>query len=160
MSAIRATPAVVPGPQGGKKARGFTIIELMIAVAVIAVLASVAVPVYTDYVTRARLVDAIGALSVLRASMEQHYQDNRSYETSGNFTTPCRNTANQTAGSFTISCNVAATTYTITATGSGQAAGFAYTIDQNGTRKTTALPTGWGTVPQNGCWVQRKGQTC
>lgn len=148
-------------PQGG-----FTLIELMITVAIIAILASIALPAYSDYVTRGRLVDATTALSTLRAKMEQHYQDNRTYAsvTSGatTFTTPCRDTAQQTAGTFTVKClnEPDGTSYTITATGSGTTAHFKYTIDQNGTQKTTELPTGWGSTPQTGCWVQRKGQTC
>ncbi|MEN3113150.1 type IV pilin protein [Uliginosibacterium paludis] len=140
--------------------RGFTLIELMITVAIIAILASIALPAYSDYVTRSRLVDATNALSTLRAKMEQHYQDNRTYLTVGSYTTPCKASANTTAGSFTISCTVAATSYTLTATGSATTSGFVYTIDQDGTQKTTGLPSGWGSAPQTGCWVQRKAQTC
>lgn len=139
--------------------RGFTLIELMITVAIIAILAAIALPAYSDYVTRGRLVDATNALSALRAKMEQHYQDNRTYLTTGSYTTPCKASANTTAGTFTISCTVTSTSYTLTATGSGTTADFAYTIDQDGTQATTGLPSGWGTA-QSGCWVQRKGQTC
>jgi len=148
--------------------RGFTLIELMIVVAIIAILAAIALPAYSDYVTRSRLVDATNALSTLRAKMEQHYQDNRTYATATyttaagttTYTTPCKATANATAGTFTLSCTVDATSYTITATGSGTTNDFAYTIDQDGTQKTTGLPSGWGSYPQTGCWVQRKAQTC
>jgi prepilin-type N-terminal cleavage/methylation domain-containing protein len=139
---------------------GFTLIELMITVAIIAILARIALPAYSDYVTRGRLVDATNALASLRAKMEQHYQDNRTYATSGSYTAPCADSSNTTAGTFTISCTTTSSTYTITATGSGQTASFIYTIDQDGTQKTTGLPSGWGTYPQSGCWVQRKGQTC
>ncbi|KAF7599151.1 MAG: fimbrial assembly protein [Candidatus Dactylopiibacterium carminicum] len=138
---------------------GFTLIELMITVAIIGILASIAYPSYRDYVTRSRLVDATNALSTLRAQMEQHFQDNRTYQTVGSFTTPCSNSANQTAGTFAITCNVTNTTYTITATGSGQTNGFTYTINQSGTQATTAIPSDWGSAA-NGCWIQRKGQTC
>ncbi|PAS97679.1 MAG: fimbrial assembly protein [Candidatus Dactylopiibacterium carminicum] len=146
-------------PQPSARHAGFTLVELMITVAIIGVLAAIAYPAYQDYVTRSRLVDATNALSTLRAKMEQHYQDNRTYLTSGSYTAPCKSSANQTAGTFTISCSLTDTTYTITATGSGQTAGFAYTIDQNGSMATTGLPSGWGST-QSGCWVQRKGQSC
>ncbi len=142
------------------RSTGFTLIELMITVAIIAILASIALPAYSDYVTRSRLVDATNALSTLRAKMEQHYQDNRSYLTTGTYTTPCKSSANTTAGTFSISCDVAATSYTLTATGSGTTASFIYTINQDGTQATTKLPSGWGSYPQTGCWVQRKAQTC
>jgi prepilin-type N-terminal cleavage/methylation domain-containing protein len=146
------------GQRGG---RGFTLIELMITVAIIAILARIALPAYSDYVTRGRLVDATNSLSELRAKMEQHFQDNRTYQTSGTFTAPCLTSV--TAGSFAVVCataDVTASAYTITATGSGTTNGFVFTIDQNGTQKTTGLPSGWGSYPQTGCWVQRKGQTC
>lgn len=148
------------GEPCGRAGGGFTLIELMIVVAVIAVLAAISLPIYRDYVTRARLVDAISALSVMRAGMEQHYQDNRGYASSGIYTAPCLDASNQRAGAFALSCELTDTTYTITAAGSGQVEGFAYTIDHNGTRVTTGLPAGWGTAPQSGCWIQRKGQSC
>ena len=141
--------------------RGFTLIELMIVVAIIAILAAIALPAYSEYVTRSRLVDATNALSTLRAKMEQHYQDNRTYASVTGFTAPCA--TSQTAGTFTVQCasaDLAADSYKITATGAGTTNDFAYTIDQNGTQSTTHLPSGWGSYPQAGCWVQRKGQTC
>ena len=43
-------------------ARGFTLIELLIAVAIVAILASVALPSYADYVRRSRTTDAFNTL--------------------------------------------------------------------------------------------------
>jgi type IV pilus assembly protein PilE len=148
--------------------RGFTLIELMITVAIIAILASVALPAYTDYIMRGRVADATQALSSRRAAMEQYFQDQRSYAApaaGSNINYPCANPPLQVAGgTFSISCappgGVAptATTYTITATGQGAAAGFVYTIDQNDTQLTLSLPKAWGTPPATG-WVLRKGET-
>jgi len=145
-------------PAHGAPQQGFTLIELMVAVAIIAILASLAMPAYSEYVLRARLVDATNGLSAMRARMEQHFQDNRTYESG-----PCARSS--TAGSFTIGCgssSVTRTTYTIAATGASQASGFTYTIDHNGNQKTTSLPSAWGSVPNGGyaCWVTRRGQTC
>ena len=56
------------------KVRAFTLIELMIALAIVAILASLAVPSYKTYVTRAKLVDAVQGLSAMRADMEGHLQ--------------------------------------------------------------------------------------
>ncbi|MBS1208097.1 MAG: hypothetical protein H6R19_495 [Proteobacteria bacterium] len=140
---------------------GFTLIELMITVAIIAILAAVALPAYSDYVTRGRLVDATNALATVRAKMEQHYQDNRTYISVTGYTSPCATA--QTAGTFSVQCksgDLSDTAYVITATGSGTTAGFVYSIDQDGTQKTVTLPSGWGSYPQTGCWVQRKGQAC
>ncbi len=58
---------------------GFTLIEVMITVAIIAILAAVALPNYIDYVTRSRLVEAKSNLSDMRTRLEQYFLDNRSY---------------------------------------------------------------------------------
>ena len=58
---------------------GFTLIELMIVIAVVAILAAVALPAYGDYLRRGQLPEAFTNLADLRVKMEQYYQDNRSY---------------------------------------------------------------------------------
>lgn len=144
-------------------AAGFTLIELMITVAIIGILAAVALPAYGDYVMRGRVADATQALSSRRAAMEQYYQDQRSYAAPKNANTvyPCASDTVVGNKTFTISCGRTpdATSYTITATGSGAASGFQFTIDQNGTQATSALPAGWGKAPAN-CWILRKGDVC
>ena len=60
---------------------GFTLVELMIVVAIIAILAAIAVPSYNDYVTRSKLQEAHTNLAAARVNMEQYYQDNRVYTT-------------------------------------------------------------------------------
>ena len=82
--------------------RGFTLIELMVTVAIVAILAAIAYPAYRNYVIRGQLVDATNGLSALRANMERFFQDNRTYATTGAFTTPCATTA--TVGNFQLSC--------------------------------------------------------
>ena len=137
--------------------RGFTLIELMIAVAMVAILAAVALPNYRDHVVRNQITEATQALADARAAMEQHYLNQRSY-TGG----PCATAA--TVGTFAIACTTAPTTetYEITATGSQATTGFTFAVDHHGTQRTYALPAGWGSVPSGGypCWIGRKGQTC
>ena len=60
-------------------ARGFTLIEVMIVVAIVAVLAAIALPNYADYVKRGKIIEATSALSDLRTRYEQYYLDNRTY---------------------------------------------------------------------------------
>ena len=136
--------------------KGFTLIEIMIVVAIIGILAAIAIPSYVDYVTKASLVDGTNALSSMRSRLEQHFQDNRRYDTVGAFTTPC---AASTAGAFAITCVSDATTFTVTATGSGNAASFGYTITQDGTQATTGTKSGWGGASAS-CWQTKKGGSC
>src|SRR5712691_10733541 len=58
--------------------RGFTLIELMIVVAIIGVLAAVAVPAYQDYTVRAKLSEVIIALSACRTTITELYQSSES----------------------------------------------------------------------------------
>ncbi len=64
---------------GSSSFGGFTLIEVMITVAVIAILAAVALPSYIEYVTRSKLVEAKTNLSDMRTRLEQYFLDNRKY---------------------------------------------------------------------------------
>ena len=140
-------------------ARGFTLIELMIAAAVIAILAAVAIPSYKNYVTRGKLTQATGLMAGLATELQQYYQDNRTYVGACG-TTGLASLPPASASAFTFSCTLAATTFSISAagnTGTG-VAGFTYTLDQNGNRATTAVPTGWTT--STSCWVLSQSGSC
>jgi prepilin-type N-terminal cleavage/methylation domain-containing protein len=140
---------------------GFTLIELMIAVAIVAILAMVAVPSYSAYLMRGHMAEAASGLAAVRAQMERHYQDNRSYATVGAFTTPCAaDAATRTFGHFVVSCSGTpdATTFTLQAVGSGPVNGFTYTINQADVRTTAAAATGWNTCTSK--WLMKKGATC
>lgn len=149
--------------QKSRKSAGFTLIELMITVAIIGILAAVAVPAYTDYITRGKIPEATSALASMRIRLEQFYQDNRNY---GSDDANCL-VPSPAADNFTYTCNWGAggtsQSYTVTATGvAGRGmGGFAYTIDQAGNRQTTQLPAAWGTAPPAiACWVVRRGGGC
>ena len=133
---------------------GFTLIELMIAIVIVAILTKIALPNYTRYVQRGDLVEATQALSQYRVQMEQYYQDNNSYSNGGN----C-GAAIPTLVNFALTCTIrsAGQAYTATATGSGTVASFKYTIDQNNNQQTTGLPTGWspGTTLPASSWIVR-----
>ncbi|RKZ76306.1 MAG: prepilin-type cleavage/methylation domain-containing protein, partial [Candidatus Parabeggiatoa sp. nov. 1] len=58
-----------------KKTRGFTIIELMIVVGIIGVIASIAIPIYRDYMTRAKVAEAVNLLGGLKSPMLEYYHN-------------------------------------------------------------------------------------
>jgi type IV pilus assembly protein PilE len=138
-------------------ARGFTLIELMIVVAVVAILAAIALPSYSDYVTRSRIPDATSNLSAKRVQLEQWFQDNHTYAGFAN----CAATDTTSSNYFDFTCSVVgtATVFTLQAAGKGPMAGFTYTIDQSNTKQTTAVPAGWS-LPAGNCWVTSKGGAC
>lgn len=61
------------------RSKGFTLIELMIVVAIIGILAAIAYPSYQDHVRKTRRSDAQGALMGLANAMERHYTANNTY---------------------------------------------------------------------------------
>jgi len=138
---------------------GFTLIELLIAVAIVAILASIAIPSYTGYVQRSRISEANNELATLRMRLEQYYQDNRNY---GSTAAACGVTA-PSADAFDITCNNGGgsnQTFLATATGkaSRNMAGFTFTINHDNLRQTTAFP-GASSLPRD-CWVLRAGDSC
>lgn len=125
---------------------GFTLIEVMVAVAIVAILAAVALPSYQDYVRRGKVPDATSGLSQGRVNMEQWFQDNRRYDGA-----PCPSATQH----FTFACNAAGNTFAITATGIAGMAGFQYTVDHQNVRTSN---TPWGTSAT--CWITKKGEPC
>lgn len=131
---------------GRRRFRGFTLIEMMVVVAIVAILGAIALPAYRDYVRRGKIPEATTGLSQARVALEQWFQDNRTYVGG-----PCPGDTKN----FTFACNTDANAFDVTATGLGDMASFSYAIDQaNG--KTSATPWGSGAT----CWIARKGDSC
>lgn len=136
----------------GKRMRqsGFTLIEVMITVAIVAILAAIALPAYTDYIRRGNLQEATSTLAQGRTNLEQFFQDNRTY--AGYAGSPCPSTGKN----FNFACpTLNATQFTIEATGKGGMSGFFYSITEANVRAST---TPWeGAQP---CWIAKKGDSC
>ena len=65
-----------------KKQKGFTLIELMIVVAIIGILAAVAIPAYQDYTVRARVTEGLSLASAAKTAISEYYATNGTLPTS------------------------------------------------------------------------------
>jgi type IV pilus assembly protein PilE len=143
--------------------RGFTLIEVMIAIVVVAILATVAYPQYTEFVQRSRIAEATSALNDFRTRMEQFFQDNRTY--AGAF--PCgvdEPGYDNTRDSFQLVCSApSATGYTLNANGNAAKGmgDFQYRLVVSNVgvvRSTQGTPLGW--TKRLDCWTVRKNGSC
>jgi type IV pilus assembly protein PilA len=94
--------------------KGFTLIELMIVVAIIGILAAVAIPAYQDYIARAQASEAVTLLGGAKTPLSEYMADKGVTPSQADFT----NMVPTTAGKYVLSIAVAGTfpTATLTAT--------------------------------------------
>jgi type IV pilus assembly protein PilE len=138
--------------------RGFSLIELMIVLAIGAIIAAIAVPAYHDHILRARIPQATSTLASLAMRLEQNYQDNHEY---GNDTGCSIAMPDDEFFAFKCVAQNSGQSFLLTAMGKGadEISEFTFTLDQNGNAKTTQLPAAWGKAPAD-CWIAKRGTTC
>ncbi len=97
---------------------GFTLIELMITVAILAILAAVAIPQYSNYINRAKQADAIIGLKAAQMAQEQYFSENNAYSGTIDILPGFSDAAvndSYAKGEYTLSASASATTFTIEA---------------------------------------------
>ncbi|MDB6142330.1 MAG: pilE [Pseudomonas sp.] len=122
---------------------GFTLIELMITVAIVGILAAIAYPSYTSHVQHGNRAEGIAMLSDGAARMERYYAQNNTYAAANPAALGFANPAVSQNGKYLFSFvgTPAATTYTLQVVPQGGQANDScgtLTIDQTGTRTSTS----------------------
>ena len=79
MNSFELLPEKTRGTTYVSRCNGFTLVELMITVAILAVLAAVAIPQYSNYINRAKQSDAIIGLKAAQMAQEQFFSENGAY---------------------------------------------------------------------------------
>jgi type IV pilus assembly protein PilE len=162
-----------------RSSAGFTLIEIMIVVAIIGILAAVAMPAYTKYIARAKRADARTQLLQAAQFMQRFYAANDQYaqDRAGNSVlgsgvgmpdglrkSPADgtalyqlNTSTTTAGNYTATLSTSPVSYTLTmAPISGRAAANdscgMFTINSQGVRGCIISGTACTTAERDACW--------
>ena len=141
-----------------KRNRGFTLVEVMIVVAIVGILFAIAYPSYQDYIVRSKRADAMGALMNAAQAMERYKVNNYDYNVGTTLSTVFATQVPVDGGTayYNLSITSTTTTYTITATPTGSMAGLdgALTLTNTGAKQWT---DSGGT--SHSCWPE-SGSTC
>lgn len=144
------------------RSRGFTMIEMLVVVAIVGIMASIAMPMYFQNVTRGKLIDGTTKLADFKIKMDKYFADNRTYLNGAACGVP--NPVVTGADYFAVTCGPpgpvpTANTYVLWSSGipAKGMSGHRFIVDQTDAKSSTG-PAGW--LPGVGCWATRPDGTC
>ncbi len=132
-----------------KNQKGFTLIELMIVIAIIGILAAVAVPQYGQYTKRAKFADVISQTNAMKTAVSVCYQENNVFDTCGG---PVATAYPGTGDIGAVGNNIASIVSVggnITATGTAAVDGSTYTLNHN--VANAGDPIAWSVASTSTC---------
>lgn len=125
---------------------GFSLIELMVAVAIVGILAGIAYPSYVEYVTQSNRTEGQRELLRLASQMEQYYLDHRAYTDDMKNLGSAKDPFESESGNYKIDASVSGDTFTLTATAQGTMA------TKDAACKSMTVTDAGAKTPSSGCW--------
>ncbi len=134
------------------KIKAFTLIEMMIVIAIVGIIAAIAYPAYQENIASAKRADAMSALMLASQAMERFRSNSFDYDVSSDITQVFANQVPVEGGTayYNLSVATTATSYTLTATPTGS---------MTGKKVLTLTNTGARTWGADACWPER-GHSC
>lgn len=134
-----------------KKNSGFTLVELMITIAIVGILSAVALPAYDNYVVQSKIPESFKVMTEFALKMEQSYQDNNNY---GGVNCSI---ASPTSDNYTYACttNSVGQGFTIESTGVNKLAGYSFSLTEAEVKTTLSFIDQADLTKK--CWYRKVG---